>query len=511
MRFNNTAVLIALFTAGILSLLINITHDGLWNDEAHTALLMRCSFPELLNSLTSDAHPPLYFLGLKAFTLLFGTTVLTLRLFSVAGLLCLALLGIGPVKRLLGTKNGILFSLLCLYLPVSVSFAQEARMYTWICFFVTGMVVYGYFSIVSNRLKDWTVFVLLSIGAMYVHIYGLIIFLMFSCTAFVWILIRRKPLLMHVLLFSTIAFVAYLPWLQVTLAQAARAAGDPWFVTTSIPQIVAPLLLLFADRFLIVNVIPVFVITAVLAYYLFFRAVRLSGKTQEPFPLFAFTVLSCTFTVAVIISLTIAPILMPRYAFTVFGVFLITVLYGIKTIASAKVRMALGILLLLLFFPERIHVHANRINGPLPEIQEYLKNKIDSSQVFLHSNEHTFTTFAWYFPDNIHYLYDPALNVGQRRFTKNGYRINNWQPMVKERIVVWVVNKMETHINKYVSGVPKALKDLDTTLFVKTVESDTFKVMPTWYPGRTYSQFEMNPYWFQVQIARYDRRAGFVK
>lgn len=78
--------------------------------------------------------------------------------------------------------------------------------------------------------------------------------------------------------------------------------------------------------------------------------------------------------------------------------------------------------------------------------------------------------------------------------------------MVNDMNVIWVVNKMETYINKYVSGPPKIIKDIDNTQFSKIIESDIFKVVPTWYRGRTYSEFEMNPYWFQVQIARFDKK-----
>ena len=506
MKSNKILLLILIISTGIIGALINITQDCLWFDEACTALLMRCSFPELLNDLKSDAHPPLYFIGLKAFTLLFGDSIFVMRLFSIVGLLFLALLGIGPVKHLLGIKNGILFSILCLYLPVSVSFAQEARMYTWICFLITGMILYGYFSIKSNQKKDWITFTAFSIGAMYVHIYGSLIFLTFSSIAFFWILLRHKNLLKHFLLYTIIVLIAYIPWLQVTLFQVSRATENPWFVKTSIPQIVAPLLLLFTDRFLIINFIPGFVLTALISYYLFFRAVRIFKKHKDKFPLFVFGILICTFLIAVFVSIFIAPILMPRYAFTVFGIFLIMIIYGLNSIKNIKVRFSIGILLILLFIPERIHVHANRINGPIPEIQTYLKNKTDSTQIFLHSNEHTSATFALYFPNNIHYLYDPALDVTQRQFTRNGYRINDWKTIVKDMNVVWVVNKMETHINKYVTGPPKIIKDIDNTLFNKTIESDTFKVVPTWYRGKKYSKFEMNPFWFQVQIVRFDKK-----
>jgi hypothetical protein len=504
---NKNYLLVIMCLIGVIGTLFNITHDGLWCDEAYTVLLMRCSFADLLHNLKFDAHPPLYFIVLKAFTVCFGSSVLVMRLFSVIGLICLAFLGFGPVKRLLGSMNGILFCFLCLYLPISVSFAQEARMYTWICFLITGMVLYGYFSVYSNQRKDWALYTAFSIGAIYVHIYGLIIFLTFTCIAFFWLLFRNKKLLKSLLLCSGIVLIAYIPWLHVTLFQAARASQTPWFVKTSIPQIVAPLLMLFTDRFLIINFIPSFVIIVLLSYYLFFRATWLALKERkESFPILIFGILLSTFLVAVTISILVAPILMPRYAFAVFGIFLITIIYGVMRIDNKRIRLIIGILLLLLFIPERIHVHANRINGPLPEIQAYLKNRTDASQVFLHSNEHTFTTFSCYFPQNMHYLYDPGLKVGIQQFTRNGFRVNDWRSVVKDRNVVWVINKMETHINKYVSGPPQIISDLDSILgFVKTLESDTFKVMPTWYPGRIYSNFEMNPCWFQVKLSRYEK------
>jgi hypothetical protein len=501
-------LLFIFFLICIPAALVNINHDGLWNDEACTALLMRCSFPELLSNLKSDAHPPLYFVALKALTLCFGNSILVMRLFSFAGLLALAALGLGPIKRLLGFRNGILFSFLCLYLPVSVSFAQEARMYTWTCFLITGMVLYGYLSIVSLKRNDLLLYTIFSIGAIYIHIYGLIVFIIWCCIASVWILFKQRVSLKPFLLCSAIVLISYLPWLHVTLTQVNHAAQNPWFVKTSIPQIAASLLILFTDRFLIVNFIPAFAAILLLSYYLFFRGVRYAfAKPSEPLPILLSGILLVTFLSAIIVSILIAPILMPRYAFTVFGIFLIVVIYGASSIDNVKVRMILGLVFLLLFIPERIHVHANRINGPLPEIQAWLKNRIDSHQVFLHSNEHTFTTFAYYYPQNNHYLYEPGSKDALRKFTVNGFRVNDWKSIIKDRQVVWVVNKLETHVNKYVSGIPLTIHDLeDSSGFVKTLESDTFKVLPTWYPGRKYSNFEMTPCWFQVRITRFEKK-----
>ena len=206
------------------------------------------------------------------------------------------------------------------------------------------------------------------------------------------------------------------------------------------------------------------------------------------------------------VSLLVTPILMPRYSFTFFGLFLIVCIVGGRSIKNIKLRNSAIIILLALFIPQRIHVHVNRINGPLPEVQAFLKNKTDSSQVFLHSNEHTFTTFSWYFPQNTHYLYEPGLKDSMQQFTRNGFRIKDVTSALRNRSDVWVVNKIETHINKYVSGKPLTISVLsESSGFKQTAESDTFKTLPAWYPGKKYSQFEMNPFWFQIQITRFNK------
>jgi hypothetical protein len=503
---------IVIFSFGILGALINITHEGLWNDEACTALLTRFSFVDLLANLQLDAHPPLYFIGVKAFTILFGNSLIAMRLFSVLGLIALALLGLGPIKRHFGNNNGLIFSFLCFFLPISVSFAQEARMYTWTCFFITGMVLYGYSAIKSNKKKDWLIYAVFSLGSIYVHIFGLIIFLVFSCIIAGCMYFRQKASAKYFFICTGIILALYIPWLHVTIDQATRASQSPWYVKTSIPQIAASLLILFSDRFLIINFIPSFLLTFLISYYLLFMGVRRAWiESKDSLPALMFATILTTFIIVIAASLLIAPILMPRYAFTVFGMALIICIIGGQSIKNTKLRMIITILLIILFVPQRIHMHANRINGPLPEVQAYLKSKVDSIQIFLHSNEHTFTTFAWYFPQNMHYLYEPNSKELVRQFTKNGFRIKDLTSVIRNKNDVWVVNKIETHISKYVSGQPLQIKDLTDSLgFMQTAESDTFKTIPKWYPGRKYSQFEMNPNWFQIKMVKFEK-TEFIK
>ena len=80
--------------------------------------------------LLSEAHPPLYFLLLYAWTLTFGTSDIVLRLFSIiCSLACLPF--VASIARRLGGSTAVLPSCaLFAFSPLTIYFATEARMYS---------------------------------------------------------------------------------------------------------------------------------------------------------------------------------------------------------------------------------------------------------------------------------------------------------------------------------------------------------------------------------------------
>jgi len=49
-----------------------------------------------------------------------------------------------------------------------------------------------------------------------------------------------------------------------------------------------------------------------------------------------------------------------------------------------------------------------RFNGPMKEVCSYINSQnITPEDVFIHTDEHTFGTFCYYYPNNKHYLYLP--------------------------------------------------------------------------------------------------------
>ncbi len=89
--------------------------------------------------LLSDTSPPLYYLLLYGWTLVFGTSDIVLRLFSIAcSLACLPLLV--AIARRTGGKGAVFAScVLFVCSPLSIYYSTEGRMYSlfWLCVLAT--------------------------------------------------------------------------------------------------------------------------------------------------------------------------------------------------------------------------------------------------------------------------------------------------------------------------------------------------------------------------------------
>jgi uncharacterized membrane protein len=65
----------------------NILFSDLWSDEVYTKAMVTSSISDMFSLFRNDLHPPLYFIVLKVFTSLFGSGAISLRAFSVIGVL----------------------------------------------------------------------------------------------------------------------------------------------------------------------------------------------------------------------------------------------------------------------------------------------------------------------------------------------------------------------------------------------------------------------------------------
>jgi uncharacterized membrane protein len=148
-------ILTFLFATGTIYFLSGITHECLWVDEALTASIVKRSLSDIWQIVGSySTHPPLYHILLRIHVLIFGHSDFTLRLFSVFGVLAWALLGVGPMRRACGIRTGIVYVFIIFITPITLVYAQEARMYTWAAFFVSGCLLYAYLVATQADKRD---------------------------------------------------------------------------------------------------------------------------------------------------------------------------------------------------------------------------------------------------------------------------------------------------------------------------------------------------------------------
>jgi len=159
------------FLCGTVFLFIGLTSNSLWYDEAFTGCIARHSFVDIVSISAGDNHPPLYFIICKILTIFFGDSAFSLRTASLLGVLALAILGLGPIKRIFGSKASLLFTFFVFITPAFVAQAQNARMYTWSAFFTMACVLYAYLAVTENKRKDWILLGVVTVFGLYTHVY----------------------------------------------------------------------------------------------------------------------------------------------------------------------------------------------------------------------------------------------------------------------------------------------------------------------------------------------------
>lgn len=405
------ALWIALLALGIAMMFFRIAADPLWYDESYSVASAGHTIASMVPMIAADSHPPLYFIMLRLMVVLFGNSVFAVRSLSALGILALALLGFFPLRKLWGDRGGLTFTFLVLLTPMSVVSAHEARMYSWLAFFVTAMVIQGFIAKTENRKRDWLVLSLLTLGASYTHYYGLIAAGIYWLLLLVTIFVgadRKKKLAAFVATGATV--VLYVPWLLFLFRQLSRVAKNYWIPPVDLFAAIRILSYPFMQKFPIAfNPYALAFFIAVLSFGAAACVRSVMRREKDSFLITsALTVYILTFSAGLILSKAIRPILVERYLLSCLGLLLLAFAAYFKN----RKRAGFVIIALALFAaaaaPVLKKVYTESINGPMDIIVQDMKGRITPDDIFVHGSEHTFGLFSYYFPANRQYLYLPS-------------------------------------------------------------------------------------------------------
>ena len=120
------AILLSVF---LFLCVFSLTKSSVWHDEGYTATLIQKNYGAVIRDTGLDVHPPLYYLILKAWSQIFGSTVFALRFFSVVCMFGAVVVTWRIFRKIFDPKNALYALSFMAIGPFLVRYGQEMRMY----------------------------------------------------------------------------------------------------------------------------------------------------------------------------------------------------------------------------------------------------------------------------------------------------------------------------------------------------------------------------------------------
>lgn len=253
-RKNALLALLAIIILGVGIRTYQLTGRSLWFDEAFSWRIIQFPLPELLSRARADVHPPLYYLLLKSWAVVFGASLFSLRLFSITFaaaslgamyMLVTELLRAAGIKLAAARSGGLIAALLLAVSAWQIALAWEARMYalgTFLVLLATWLLVKAVQE-KHTRPWWWIGYGLAAAACVYTHYYT---FFTLAAHA-LWISgvivaqsrgrigeIVSSRKLWYAALSYVLAIGLFIPWLPTFLQQNSRVQQDFWIEAPTI-------------------------------------------------------------------------------------------------------------------------------------------------------------------------------------------------------------------------------------------------------------------------------------
>ncbi len=236
-RFLPFFTLLAALSLGTYLRLAPMMSRDYWYDEAFTGITVRQDWAKMLDIVVTDVHPPFYYIALKLWTLVAGSSAFDLRFFS---LVCgVATIAVAFVAMREWHKRSWWPAVIAAFAiaanPFLVNYSQEARMYALLGLLI---LLAAYLLTVARRTRSLWLRVLYGavlLAAMLTHYLGAIAAALLVLVDLLWI---RRPTVRWLASGYLVPFVGGIAWLPFFGVQLARTGGSlGWIPEVSIAHI----------------------------------------------------------------------------------------------------------------------------------------------------------------------------------------------------------------------------------------------------------------------------------
>ena len=235
---NKPLLVVLLFGLAFSLRLYGIEHQNIWFDESYSwNETLRSTSQIIIHAATSDVHPPLYYVLLKFWVVLWGDSTAAMR--SLSLLFTMGSMGFAYLimKQLKNDKALLLGCLLLAISPYQIYFAQEIRMYSLLALLNTASV-YFYLKLADSQWKGNLLivgFIAATLLGLYTHLAALVTFGGIAFHFFYELIFgnfepaNKKKLFVKFCLTSLSIAILYLPWIIVLwYFQAGNVGEQAW-------------------------------------------------------------------------------------------------------------------------------------------------------------------------------------------------------------------------------------------------------------------------------------------
>ncbi len=233
-------ILLLIVVIGVGLRTYQLTARSLWFDEAFSWRLIQFPLQEMIARDAADVHPPLYYIALRGWATIFGTSLFALRFFSVvmAGAsIAAAYLFTATAWRSRGTA--LLAAALIALSGWQISFAWEARMYTFGIFL---SLISSWLLVLAMRQKKqqpllWIAYAIVTAAFAYTHYFAFFTIAAQVLTILIALIRQTKWRVMEILqsrftwyavLAGVTMLIIYAPWIPTFLAQNQQVQVNYW-------------------------------------------------------------------------------------------------------------------------------------------------------------------------------------------------------------------------------------------------------------------------------------------
>jgi uncharacterized membrane protein len=356
-------ILIAILTLAAILRFYHLGFQSPWLDELST---LKVSDPDLtfdntdLLVMTREGFPHLYFLSLKFLSIVFGHTILTLRLFSaIFGLLSIYVTYLLN-KELINEKAGYISAILIAVNGFHIYHSQEARAYTLLVFFI----VFATYRMIKY-IKDisWINAILLGLACGLIpnaHPLGVLNIAVIYSTLLVFFILSKEKLIIFKQLFVSLilTLLVFVPVYQI-ISKVSKITSF-WTPPASLEQIKQAFFELFGSNMYVFYIYIISILIFFIAVFFKIKSTESISENKLNYIFLTLVFFWITINIGVIIvkSYLGISIILNRYFIGSFPLFIITLSYCLSLIKNKYILSSLIIVFMVISLYSLIYQRA---------------------------------------------------------------------------------------------------------------------------------------------------------